>query len=126
MNNTHVHTNGTGITLNGTSASVNMTLRDVIVDTNSVNGVVVTSGATHAGATVDRSTLAFNGVNGLAVVGTGSVALIGNSTVTGNGTGVAAAPGSTLLSFKNNQVAGNVSDGTPMTAFPGPGGTPLQ
>jgi hypothetical protein len=125
VSNSHVHSNGTGITINGAGGSSNMTLRDVIVDLNTSNGVLVTSNATHAGATIDRSTLAFNGAIGLAVVGTGSVALIGNSTVTGNGTGVSAAPGATLLSFKNNQVAGNTTDGTPVTAFPGPGG-PLQ
>ena len=43
----------------------------------------------------------------------------------GNVTGVSNA-GGILQSFKNNVVAANGTDGTPMTAFPGPGGTPLQ
>jgi hypothetical protein len=124
VNNTHVHTNGTGIVLNGATGAVNMTLRDVIVDTNSSNGVLITSTGTHAGATIDRSTLSFNGGSGLALSGAGTVAIIGNSTVSGNTTG-ASNSGGTLMSFKNNQIAGNVSDGTPITAFPGPGG-PLQ
>ncbi len=124
VNNTHVHTNGTGIVLNGTTGAVNMTLRDVIADLNASHGVSVTSAGTHAGATIDRSTLAFNGGTGLRLSGAGTVALIGNSTVTGNGTGVSNT-GGTLQSFKNNQIAGNTTDGTPITAFPGPGG-PLQ
>ncbi len=124
VSNTHVHTNGNGIVLNGAAGAVNMTLRDVISDMNASNGVLVTSTGTHAGATIDRSTLAFNGGSGLALSGGGTVAIIGNSTVTGNTTG-ASNSGGTLMSFKNNQIGGNVSDGTPITAFPGPGG-PLQ
>ena len=101
-----------------------MTLRDVIVDQNGGNGVLVTSLGQHAGATIDRTTLAFNGGAGLQLNGAGTVAIIGNSTVVGNSTGVSNA-GGTLQSFKNNQIGGNSVDGTPITAFPGPG-TPLQ
>ena len=125
VNDTHLHSNGTGIVLNGASGVVNMTLRDVISDQNTGNGVTITSAGQHAGATIDRTTLAFNGGTGLALNGAGTVAIIGNSTVVGNGTGVSAA-GGILQSFKNNQIAGNVTDGTPINPFPGPGGTPLQ
>ena len=59
------------------------------------------------------------------LTGAGTGVIIGNSTVVGNGTGVSNV-GGTLQSFKNNQIAGNSVDGTPITAFPGPGGTPLQ
>jgi hypothetical protein len=31
-----------------------------------------------------------------------------------------------MQSFKNNQIAGNNADGTPIPAFSGPGGTALQ
>jgi len=125
VNDTHLHSNGTGIVLNGASGVVNMTLRDVISDQNTGNGVTITSAGQHAGATIDRTTLAFNGGTGLALNGAGTIAFIGNSTVVGNGTGVSAA-GGILQSFKNNQIAGNVTDGTPINPFPGPGGTPLQ
>ena len=125
VNDTHLHSNGTGIVLNGANGSVNMTLRDVISDQNTGNGVTITSAGQHAGATIDRTTLAFNGGTGLALNGAGTIAFIGNSTVVGNGTGVSAA-GGILQSFKNNQIAGNVTDGTPINPFPGPGGTPLQ
>jgi len=121
VNNTHLHTNGTGIVLNGANGPVNMNLRDVIADQNSSNGILVTSAGQFAVATVDRTTLAFNGI-GLRLNGAGTIAFIGNSTVVGNGTGVA---GGTVQSFKNNQIAGNGTDGTPIPAFPGPGG-PLQ
>jgi hypothetical protein len=38
---------------------------------------------------------------------------------------VSVTSGGTLYSFKQNQIAANTTDGTPITAFPGPGG-PLQ
>src|SRR5262249_42824408 len=55
---------------------------------------------------------------GLNVNGAGVVALIGSSTVTGNGAGVSS-PLGTLCSFKNNQIAGNTVDGTPIAPCPG-------
>ena len=40
--------------------------------------------------------------------------------------GVSADTGGFLQSFKNNHTAGNGTDDTPIGAFPGAGGTPLQ
>ena len=125
VNNSHVHSNGTGIVLNGANGVVNMTMRDVIVDQNATHGVSITSAGQFAVATIDRSTLVFNATTGLRLSGAGTIAFIGNSTVVGNGTGVSNA-GGTVQSFKNNQIAGNGTDGTPIPAFPGPGGTALQ
>ena len=96
-----------------------------MIHNNSSNGISVTTGGSHSGATIDRTTLAFNGSNGLVVNGGAAIAIIGNSTVTGNTTGVGTSGGGTLQSFKNNQIGGNTTDGTPITAFAGPGG-PLQ
>ena len=42
----------------------------------------------------------------------------------GNQTGVSAVGGGIVQSFKNNRIARNNSDGTPLTAFAGPGGGP--
>jgi len=123
VNDTVVHSNGTGIAVSG-GGNVGMTLRDVIVHGNSANGVSIATSGSSAKVTIDHSTLAFNGGAGLNVNGSAAIAMIGNSTVTGNATGVAA-PSGTLYSFKENQIAGNTTDGTPITAFPGPGG-PLQ
>jgi hypothetical protein len=116
VNDTVVYSNGTGIVLNGGGSTINATLRDVIVHDNSGTGISITSG----GATIDHSTLAYN-ATGLNVNGSSVTALIGNSTITGNTTGVSVSSG-TLYSFKENQIAGNTTDGTPISAFPGPGG----
>ena len=116
VNDTVVHSNTSiGINLSGGNA----TLRDVIVHGNSATGIGIGSGR----VLIDRSTLAFNGYAGLALNGSAFV-MIGNSTITENNNGVVVAAG-TLYSFKQNQIAGNNVDGTPLTVFPGPGG-PLQ
>lgn len=83
-------------------------------------------------ALIDTSSLSGNSSIGLNVdaasaSGLGSaVVRIGNSTVTNNNIGVQGTNNAVIRSFKNNQIAGNNSDGTPITAFAGPGGTSLQ
>jgi hypothetical protein len=47
---------------------------------------------------------------------------LGGNTITDNTTGVASS-GGTLQSFKNNQIADNGADGTPINAVPGYSGT---
>jgi hypothetical protein len=121
-----INTNGTGISLNGTGGAVNMTVRNSNINNNSTNGIIVQTSGGHAGATIEQTTLAFNAGNGLLVTGGGAIAIIGDSTVVGNGTGASAQSGGILYSFKNNQIGGNVTDGTPLTAYPAAGGTPLN
>jgi len=116
VNHTQVHGNGTGIILSGANGVVNMIVRDSVVDTGTSHGISITSAGNHAGGTVDGTMVAFNGGTGLNVSGGGAIGVIGNSTVTGNATGVA---GNTL-SYKNNQIFGNTADGTPIN----PTGTP--
>jgi hypothetical protein len=115
LTNTRITNNAAGVLASG-----NIVLRDDVIDDNSGNGITVQAGIN---ALVDRTTLTFNGGTGLSVSG-GAVVLLGNSTITGNATGVSNSA-STLYSFRQNQVAGNTTDGTPIAAFPGPGG-PLQ
>ena len=61
----------------------------------------------------------FNVGIGIASSGAAATVRIGNSTITNNVTGVAALGGSTMQSFKNNQIAANIADGTPIAAVPG-------
>jgi hypothetical protein len=115
LTNTRINNNAAGVVASGSAV-----LRNDIIDDNSGNGITVQGATTF----VDRSTLAFNSGTGLSVASSGASVLLGNSTITGNGTGVSVSAG-TLYSFKQNQIAGNAADGSPITAFPGPGG-PLQ
>jgi hypothetical protein len=111
LTNTRINGNATGVLASG-----DIVLRDDVIDDNTGNGITAS-----ASALIDQTTLAFNSGAGLNVNGGGAVVLLGNSTVTGNATGVSVSAG-TLYSFKQNQIAGNTVDGTPIAAFPGPGG----
>jgi hypothetical protein len=124
VDNSHIHANVNGIALNGSASAADMSIRNSVLDQNTGSGITVSSASNHAGAMVETSLLAFNGT-GLSIGGAGAIGRIGTSTVTNNGTGVSNTAG-TLQSFKNNQISGNATDGTPITAFPGPGSTPLQ
>jgi hypothetical protein len=124
LDNSHIHTNGNGLSVSGASAFVNATVRNTVIDQNTGSAIAVTSAGNTALVTVDTSLLAFNNT-GLGITGTGTIGRIGRSTVTNNTIGVSNSSG-TLQSFLNNQISGNVTDGTPITPFPGPGGTALQ
>jgi len=76
VNHTQIHGNGTGIILNGANGAVNMLVRDSIVDTSASHGISVTTGATHAGATIQNSTVAFNAGTGVNVSGAGGIAMV--------------------------------------------------
>ena len=107
-----------GIENLSTSGAANLTVRNSTISNNG-NGISLTlGGGTHAGATIEQTTLAFNDT-GLQVQNAGAIALIGSSTVVNNGTGVSQSSGGVIYSFKNNQIGGNSTDGTPLTAYPG-------
>ena len=92
---------------------------------SSFNGLAIASLSGAFLATINKSTISFNAGVGAAVANPSATLRIGNSTIVGNATGVSNANG-TLQTFTNNFIASNASNGTPITAFPGPGGQPLQ
>jgi hypothetical protein len=120
VTDTRINTNAAGIILNGAAGAITATLRDVVVNNNTGNGIAVQTTGPSTTAVIDRTTVAFNTGIGVTVNGGPAAAYIGGSTITGNGTGVGG--GGQKYSFKNNQIGGNTADGTPITSFPGPGG----
>ena len=119
VDNVFIANTVTGITQSSQSGVANMTVRNSNINNNS-NGISVgVSGGTHAGATIEQTTLAFNVNTALFVNGAGAVAVVGGSTVVNNGTGVGVGGGGVVYSAKNNQIYGNDVDGTPLTAYPG-------
>ena len=118
VDNVFLANNTYSIFLNSTNGESNMTVRNSTI-TNNIYGIFLDmNGGTHAGVTIEQTTLAFNSPTGLAVRGSGAVAVIGGSTVVNNTTGIFN-NGGTIYSFKNNQIGGNGTDGTPLTAYPG-------
>jgi hypothetical protein len=100
-------TNNTGLGI-----SVATTAGAVLADINRVRAQANGTGFQIVGATVgaiiDHSDASFNGTG---LQNTGATVLLGNSTMAGNGTGVAATGGSTL-SYRNNEINGDGTDGT--------------
>ncbi|MFD1983113.1 right-handed parallel beta-helix repeat-containing protein [Mesorhizobium newzealandense] len=136
LSKVEITNSGSGILVDGTGNTVamNMTLTGSLISGNTGNGVAIKSiaAASPVRATIVGNTISANAgtgvnANGAAASGNGSaIAFLGGSTVFGNVTGVSNTGSGAVQSFKNNMISGNVADGTPITAFPGPGGTPLQ
>ncbi len=109
-----------GISINGTTSgagAVSMSVSNSVSSGNGAQGLVsVTSGAI-LNVMIDLSTFANNGTFGVRSTGATSTIRIGNSTITGNGTGLSFGVGGTLLSFGNNLLNGNSSDGAPSSTI---------
>ena len=95
-----------------------------IVATNNGNGVSAIATAV-LNLVITGTSVVNNFGTGVLASGAAATVQIGGATISGNATGVSFA-GATMQSFKNNQIAGNNTDGTPISSFPGPGGTALQ
>jgi hypothetical protein len=84
------------------------TMRSTVVGENGTSGVVAQSGQVFF--TIEESSIVDNLVNGIHTNSAGSSVKVGASTIGGNGTGVLASSGS-IVSFGNNQISDNGSDG---------------
>jgi len=97
----------------GGAAGINITVRDSTISGNRMTGIITVATGTGAGIMVSRTTVANNGT-GVQVAGAAAIMRVGQSEITGNGTGVSGA----VLSYGNNQLNGNASDGA-FSAVPG-------
>lgn len=122
IHNTTVDNNARGMLIDGTgnTGTIFAAIADSSVSSNGRGIHVVTpaSGGSNVRLTIDNVTLANNDVQGVLVAGATAQVLVGGSTITNNGVGVQVTDGE-LQSFKNNQIGGNTSNGTPITAVPG-------
>jgi hypothetical protein len=137
VNRVRLENNSTGISVDGTQTTgvaVNVTILDSLVAGSAGNGISAVTTAGHAAVSVffDHSVASGNFGSGLkadggAASGMGSATVrIGGSTIVLNVTGVSTAGLGVAQSFKDNRISGNGTDGTPIAAFPGPGGSALQ
>jgi hypothetical protein len=97
--------NGLSLTGDGVVAG---TMRDSIVGENAGNGIVANTSQVFF--TVEQSSIIANLANGINVTSSGSNLTVTASTIGANGTGVKATAGS-IVSFGNNSLNGNGSDG---------------
>jgi hypothetical protein len=117
----HIDNNtGEGLRVDGTAASgaINATLADSTASLNAGNGIDAVSGPGNAAVDIMRVVAASNGSAGIqsnqSSGGTASVT-VGSSVVYGNNLALAAIGGASLLTYSNNQVAGNVTNGSGFT-----------
>ena len=136
INRVQLENNSVGVLVDGsnsTGVAVNAIVLESMVVGSAGNGIAAVTTAGHAAVSVlvDNTVVSGNfasgiNANGAAASGAGSaVVRIGDSTIALNVTGVGTTGAGVVQSFKNNRISGNLTDGTPITAFPGPGG-PLQ
>jgi hypothetical protein len=124
INGASLHNNANGLKADGGAASgaasgVRVVLRNSTASGNTTNGVEVTSTAGFAPTVLisENNTMSGN-TNGLSVSGTTGFAVISNSTISRNGTGVVLASSGSLVSYKNNMLnSNNTSDGAAPTSF---------
>jgi hypothetical protein len=108
--------NGIFVDGSGGGGAVNLSVRDSLVTGSSNVGIVVATPGPAVTALIDRTSVSSSFNVGVAASGAAATVRIGNSTIYGNVTGVAAFSGATLRSYKNNQINGNGTDGTPLAA----------
>src|SRR5580658_2063701 len=114
----HIDNNtGEGLRVDGTAASgaINATLADSTASLNAGNGIDAVSGPGNAAVDIMRVVAAVNGAAGIQANqtsgGTASVT-VGSSMMRSTAIGIQATGGAGLLSYGNNDVTGNASNGS--------------
>jgi len=106
--------NGCNFTGQFTTGSIAATVRDGVSAGNAGAGIVTTEiGSGTTTVMIDRSTSANNGGQGITAIGARATVRMGNSTVTGNATGLTAGSSGVIASYGTNKIDGNGTDGAP-------------
>jgi len=101
--------------LTSASGTINVTVLDSVAASNAGDGLGVDSavaGGATANLMVARTGVLNNHSFGVQAYGSLATARVRESIITGNGTGVAIASGGTLLSYKDNSIDANGTDGS--------------
>ena len=115
LKNVHVDNNaGIGVKVDGTggTGTINLMVVDSVVSASTGSNIAAftTPGTGTANVMINRASLSAAGL-GVRSDGPATTVRIGDSEIFGNVTGVAAVNGGTLLSYGNNQLNGNGTDG---------------
>src|SRR5262249_19400453 len=114
---TRVENNTYGIFANGTGSSgvIAVEIKDSIVSNSKFNGIsaFTAAGASVTSIVVDRSSAVLSGAAGISALGSGAFVTLTDTTVASNVLGLQPVTGGTILSYQNNRLNGNVTDGAP-------------
>jgi hypothetical protein len=110
---TPYHVNLDHVTCDGSNIAFQVVEGDAVIRDssfrNSFVGIDFSSSLTSPNVIIEDSEISNNLLWGLQAVG--GTARLSNSTIAGNGQGINVAGGATVISFRNNTFAGNISDG---------------
>jgi hypothetical protein len=115
VNNTFLTNNGNGLQIAPTGGNVRSTLVHVRAQGNSSSGIALHPSAGIGAGTIVNELSAVT--NGTGIDVSGGKLFLGNSVIAKNNLGVSIT-GGTVLSYKNNVIDGNTTDGTPLTSTP--------
>lgn len=107
--------NLTGIRVTGTFADgVSIVhLRNSVATGNVSDGIRVDANHSNVlSVTADRTSVTLSAINGVSAAGAGTFVVLGRSTVMSNVNGLVTGSGGTILSYQNNHLTGNATDGT--------------
>jgi hypothetical protein len=118
LNRVRAENNTFGFLANGAMSTdfVSAYIRDSVITDNAFSGVsaLTAAGGAPTSIVVDRSASTLNGTTGINAQGLGGSVVLAQSTVMSNVTGLGVGvSGGRILSYQNNQITGNVSDGGP-------------
>src|SRR5229473_6857150 len=110
-----INGNAFGIAADGTGSTggINMTIADSMIGGNSQDGIIATTpaGGAPIGVMVTNTKSVNNATFGIRSIGPGVTVRVGDSTITGNNTGLSFSGGGALLTYGTNKVQANGSVG---------------
>jgi parallel beta helix pectate lyase-like protein len=116
LDNVRSEQNGFGVRAVGTSEVV---VRNSVMSGNTGNGIAaVSTGAPIVNLTVENTIAAHNGAAGVLAQGNGASVNLSNTTIANNVTGISAVSMGHVLSFGNNRIIANTTNGAPTATVP--------
>ena len=106
---------GPGLLFGGNLALIKFTVSDSVISNNNIG--VYLSGIGNPIAVMMRNTVASNNGSGLIASGSNAVVRVTRSTITGNAVGFAAQSSGQIVSYSDNNLDGNTTDGAPTSTI---------
>jgi hypothetical protein len=107
-----------GLKVDGFSGAASVNVRDSVVSTTAGDGFVVLGGSFATQLMLDNAMVTENAQAGLLANGSGALIRVSGSTISGNLQGIQTTTGGQVVSFGNNRIRGNISDGQPTSTAP--------
>ena len=102
-----------GLYIDGATAPASVNVRNSVVSTTAGDGLVVTGGPFATQLMLEDVLVSENAQAGVLAIGSGALIRMSNSTISGNLQGIQTTTGGQVISFGNNRIRGNVTDGSP-------------